>query len=232
MTWTDFYDYACSAKQKAEERGIRDFYVQSGMNIQFIEYMSNYLDYINGTVTDAREEYKSFLNLYMKMMDEELISDSFATASTSLFSAGGTFDYVANDVTVFPEPLFSESCKYTVGVTLLAVNPYSEHLEEAAEYVRMASSPEVLQRAVSAYLLKDRDSYQYFDRNGNLVVLEDKTGGHAVLEYVFANSTRQYFNQDVFNEIKEYMGKVKDRTMTADEFAEIIYNKTKMVIIE
>lgn len=233
MTWTEFYELSKRLMQEANDLGINDFKVfsQNGMNIQFVEYMSNYLDYINQTTVDSRGEYSGFLNIYINMIDEGMISEKYEP-SNSLFTIGGTFDYFTTDEYIFPEPLFSHESRYAVGVTILAVNPNSKHIEQAVEYLTAASSVSVQKKAVSTYLLKDREMYEYIDKSGNQQKLIDNTDGHSVLAFVISNSTRQYFNKDIFRQVQEYVSKMRNRSISVDEFSDMVYQKAKMIIEE
>ena len=220
MTWIEFCELSQRLKKEANDLGINDFKVfsQNGMNVQLVEYMSNYLDYVNQTTIDCRDEYSSFLNTYINMVDEGIISETYDPGN-SLFTIGGSFDYFANDEYVFPEPLFSHESSYVIGITILAVNPNSNHTEKAVEYLTAASSVSVLKKAAFTYLLKDREMYEYTDRNGNRQELSDNTGGHSVLAFVISNSTRQYFNKDIFGQVQEYVTKMRNRSISTDEFS-------------
>lgn len=232
ITWKEFYDWAVILKEQATDAGIADFvvYAQNGVNIQLIEYMSNYMDYTATTVLDHTTEYIEYLDLYFKMLKEGLISDS--TDSHALFTSGGHYDYMTTSAIVFPSPVLTEDAQYTVGVNLLAINPSSQHIEQAIEYLAYASSEEVLNFRPSEYLLKDRSHYQYINNSGERVLYESTTNGHDVLAFLLKNSTRQYFNRDVFQEMNADILKLRNQEMSTSDFAKKLYDKALMIIEE
>ena len=162
ITWQEFYDWANELKNRAADAGINDFvvYAQDGINIQLIEYMSNYMNYIDGTVLNHTTEYAEYLDLYFRMIGEGLISDT-TDNKNALFTFGGHFDYMTTSAVVYPSPVLTPETQYTVGVNLLSINPNSRHIEQAIEYLEYASSEETLNLRPSEYLLKDRTSYQF-----------------------------------------------------------------------
>jgi ABC-type glycerol-3-phosphate transport system substrate-binding protein len=233
ITWQEFYDWANELKNRAADAGINDFvvYAQDGINIQLIEYMSNYMNYIDGTVLNHTTEYAEYLDLYFRMISEGLISDT-TDNKNALFTSGGHFDYMTTSAVVYLSPVLTPETQYTVGVNLLSINPNSRHIEQAIEYLEYASSEETLNLRPSEYLLKDRSSYQFINNFGERVIYESSTNGHDVLSFLIKNSTRQYFNRDVFNEMNADITKIRNQEISTSDFALKLYDKALMIIEE
>ena len=239
ITWHEFYDFAAEAKAKADELGITDFYVLSAwgedIDPKIWHYMTNYLDYTNKKIENKTTEYIAYLNLYKKMQDEGLISKDFAfTARDSiLFTMTGAFSYKACDRQPFPNPLITDGDSYLVEPLMLAINPKSPNIEAAKKYLEYATSLPVLQKRVDDYLLKDWDLYEYSDPAGiEMGVGIATTNGHEVVKFIIKNGKRFYGNDDIYNEIQADAQLLKERKMSIEDFAQKLYQKSKMIIEE
>lgn len=237
MTWKEFYDFSVAAKSKAESLGIDNFYVFSnlfsGIDLGIHDYMTNYFDYTDKIVKNNTDDYVEYLNIYMKMMDEKLITtDSESKNASVLFNTDGSFDYYKCDNQIFPKPLISVEDSYVIGADILAVNPNSNNIAASVKYLEYASSLPVLKRKIGAYLLKDRGLYEYYNIDGERVIYESATNGHEVKAFMIKNGRQHYFNRDIFNEMSSYNDALRNREMKPEDFAQKLYDKSKMIIEE
>lgn len=250
MTWKEFYDFAVKIKTKAEEFKIEDFYVLSAWGTEIDhrvwDYMTNYLDYTNKKVDNKTAEYIEYLKLYMKMQDEGLISKELKIGNadgSTLFSVFGIFDYIACESQPFPQPFITAGDSYLVNTVILAINPNSPNIEAAKKYIEYSISLPVLKKRVSDYLLKDWDLYEYFEEelvageNGVEVVTTEKKmeaakNGHEVIAFMVKNGKRHYGNSDIWSEMNADATLMTERKLSIDEYAQKLYNKSKMIIEE
>jgi len=242
MTWGEFYDFIVSAKTKAESLGIENFRAVSDfgliIDLKIQDYMTNYLDYTNKKVENKTDDYARYLDIYIKMLDENLISDRLESeggAKSALFDRMGYFDYNNCELQPFPQPLLAAGDAYVIDPFVMAANPNSKNIEAAIKYLELSISPPILKKRPYDYLLKDWDLYEcnsHLDHETKDHKHEAKTNGHEVTAFMIRNGKRRYYNLDIFREMSSHIDALRNSEMTAKDFAQKLYEKSKMIIEE
>ena len=237
MTWSEFYDLSLQLKAKAETLNIKDFSVlayigsEGRIDHRLADYMTNYLDYDNKKVKNMTDEYTNYLNMYLKMINEGLIANDYT--ESVLFNQLGFFSYLNCDNQIVPQPLISADDLYMVNSTILAINPNSPNIDAAKKYLEYSIALPVLKKRTNDYFLKDWDLYEYYDPfTKKIEKREPKTNGQEVTAFILKNSKKGYYNWDIFTQMSSYIWSLLDSSMPTEEFAQKLYEKSKMIIEE
>jgi hypothetical protein len=237
MTWEEFYDFSVIIKNKAETLNIENFSVLSYLGWEMMidhridDYMTNYLDYTNKNVEDMRHEYAGYLDSYIKMLNEGLISNE--DGGSALFSRLGAFDYLNYNNQIFPQPLITANDSYIINSIVLAINPNSPNIEAAKKYLEYSVALPVLKRRIGDYLLKNWDLYEYYNPITNEIIKHKaKTNGHDVTAFMIKNGKAEYYNWDIFKEMSSDIGSILEFKISSKDFAQKLYEKSKMIIEE
>jgi len=236
MTWNEFYDLSIEAKTKAEELNIENFTVlycegMKAVNHRITDYMTNYLDYTNKKVVDMRNEYAGYLDSYIKMLNEGLISN--AGRNSALFTEFGYFNYYDCENQIFPQPLISIDDSYVINTILLAINPNSPNIEAAIKYLEYSVKLPVLKKRISEFLLKDWDSYEYYSTAAqNTEKRKPQTNGVEVTAFITKNGKSLYYNWDIFKEMSADIQSLFKFDISSKDYAQKLYEKSKIIILE